>query len=92
MIMTSVKDITELMPESPSKDEVELITKAYDFAEIAHDGVARYSGEPHFTHVLETAKTLAEFGMGPKTISAGLLHDVIEDTDIKTGEIEKEFG
>lgn len=91
-IMPSVKNITSLMPNSPSKEDAELITKAYKFSEKAHEKDVRYSGEPHFIHVFETAKTIAEFGMGAKTISAGLLHDVIEDTDTKDEEIEKEFG
>lgn len=90
--MPSVKNITSLMSKTPSKGDVELITKAYKFSEKAHGDDKRYSGEPHFIHVFETAKTIAEFGMGAKTIAGGLLHDIIEDTDITDEEIEKEFG
>lgn len=90
--MKSVKDITSIMPETPTTADVELITKAYDFAEKAHEGHLRHSGDPHFVHVFETAKTLAEFGMGATTISAGFLHDTIEDTDKTEEEIKKEFG
>ena len=90
--MQSVKDITSIMPETPTTEDVELITKAYDFAEKAHEGHLRHSGDPHFVHVFETAKTLAEFGMGATTISAGFLHDTIEDTDSTEEEIKKEFG
>lgn len=90
--MPSVKDITSLMTNSPSSDDTTLITKAYEYAEKAHEGQKRHSGDPHFVHVFETAKTLAEFGMGPRTISAGLLHDIIEDTKITNEDIEKEFG
>ena len=71
---------------------MELIIKAYDFAQIAHSDHKRYSGEPYFIHLVETAKTLAEFGMGPRTIAAGLLHDTIEDTDTTEETIKKEFG
>ena len=91
-IMLSVKDITSLMPEQPSPEGLALIEKAFETAERAHEGHLRYSGDPHFIHVYETAKTLAELGMGPKTIAAGLLHDSIEDTDITEEELEKEFG
>ena len=91
-IMLSVKDITSLMPEQPTPEGLALITKAFETAEQAHEGHLRYSGDPHFVHVYETAKTLAELGMGPKTIAAGLLHDSIEDTDLTEEELEKEFG
>lgn len=89
--MHKVKEITSLM-SSPSAEEIEIIKKAYSFAEKAHEGHKRYSGEPYFIHVFETAKILAEFGLRGGTIASGLLHDTIEDTDIKPEEIEKEFG
>ncbi|KKP96840.1 MAG: GTP pyrophosphokinase [Candidatus Nomurabacteria bacterium GW2011_GWD2_36_14] len=74
------------------KEDVELIQRAYDFAKKAHSGQLRKSGEPYFNHVFATAKNLAELGMKAKTISAGLLHDVIEDTSITEEDIKKEFG
>ena len=89
--MSSVKDITSLM-RSPSKEDVALIEKAYGFAERSHEGHLRFSGDPFFTHVFAVAKTLAEFGMGAKTISAGLLHDVIEDTPATAEDVRAEFG
>jgi GTP diphosphokinase / guanosine-3',5'-bis(diphosphate) 3'-diphosphatase len=89
--MASVKEITGAMSNA-SKEDTALITKAYNFAEKAHHGLKRYSGEPFFVHVFETAKKLAELGMGPKTIAAGLLHDVVEDTDTTEEVIKKEFG
>lgn len=89
--MLDVKEILGLM-DSPSKNDIRLIEKAYNFAEKAHEGHKRNSGEPYFTHLFETAKTLAEFGMGPKTISAGFLHDVIEDVGVTEEELEKKFG
>lgn len=69
-----------------------LITKAYVFAEKAHRGQKRYSGEAYFNHLVETAKILAELGMARRTISAGLLHDVLENTEITPEELESEFG
>ena len=89
--MPDVKEIISLI-DSPSKKDILLIEKAYTFAEKVHEGHKRNSGEPYFTHLFETAKTLAEFGMGPKTISAGFLHDVIEDVGVTEKELEKKFG
>ncbi|MDP6527843.1 MAG: HD domain-containing protein [Candidatus Pacebacteria bacterium] len=86
-----LKEILNLM-SSPTKEDVALVTKAYDFAKEAHKGHKRYSGEPFFNHLSETAKGLATIGMGPRTIAAGLLHDSIEDTDVTGEEIEKDFG
>ena len=72
--------------------EKELIKKAYHFAEKAHEGQKRNSGEPYFIHVFETAKTLASLGMDTNTIVAGLLHDSLEDTKTEEEDLEKEFG
>ncbi|MFC1801990.1 RelA/SpoT family protein [Patescibacteria group bacterium] len=89
--MVNVNEIIDLM-KSPSKEDITLITKAFDFSQKAHDGQKRYSGEPYFNHVFETAKNLAEFNMRAISISAGLLHDTIEDTPVTKEEIKKEFG
>lgn len=90
--MTDIKEILELVgPEINKKDTI-LIEKAYSFAEKAHEGQKRESGEPYFTHVFETAKNLARFGMDAKTIAAGLLHDVLEDTEISEKTLTDEFG
>ncbi len=84
-------DITSLVHGLNSEDK-KLIEKAYNFAEHAHEGQKRNSGEPYFNHVFETAKILAGLGMDSKTIVAGLLHDVIEDTPVDEEGLEEEFG
>ncbi len=89
--MATLKEITDLI-ESPSKADLELISKAFSFSEEAHSNNKRLSGEPYFIHASETAKILAEYGMGASTISSGLLHDVIEDTPVTSEELGKEFG
>lgn len=89
--MASVKEITDLIDGINKKDE-ELIKKAYEFAERAHEGQKRLSGDPYFSHVFETAKILAKLGMDTPTIVAGLLHDVLEDTKVTENEMKKEFG
>jgi len=91
-IMPNVKEILSIMPKSPGDEGQKFIEKAYETAEKAHEGHKRYSGEPHFIHVFETGKKLAELGMGPITIAAGLLHDSIEDTELTEKDLEKEFG
>jgi GTP pyrophosphokinase len=87
----SVEEILKLM-DSPTEEDKELIRKAYNFAETAHQSQKRYSGEPYFVHAFETAKILAELGLGTISISAGLLHDILEDAGVKPETIEKEFG
>src|SRR3990170_889004 len=70
----------------------ELIDRAYKFAERAHEGQKRRTGAPYFSHILATAEILAEWGMDEQTIAAGLLHDVVEDTDVTDNDLQKEFG
>jgi GTP diphosphokinase / guanosine-3',5'-bis(diphosphate) 3'-diphosphatase len=70
----------------------ELITKAYEFACSAHKEQKRESGEPYVIHPLEVACLLAEMGMDTNTIAAGLLHDVIEDTEFTHENITNEFN
>ncbi len=89
--MFSVDEILEQIEGKVPKKDAELIKKAYNFAQKAHEGQKRMSGEPYFSHVYETAKILAKLGMDAKTIAAGLLHDVLEDTEITEEEIKKEF-
>ncbi len=87
----TIKDILDLNGKMKPK-EIELIKKAYAFAEKAHSGQKRMSGDPYFIHVLETAKILAKLGMDAQTIAAGFLHDVLEDTETPEEELQKEFG
>lgn len=89
--MTPVKEIIGAML-SPSAEEVAFVEKAYDYSKKAHEGQARYSGEPYFVHAAATAKILAEYGMDSTTIAAGLLHDAIEDGRVSREDMEKEFG
>ncbi len=68
------------------------ILRAYEFALQNHEGQLRKSGEPYINHLIEVAYILAELQAGPSTIIAGLLHDVVEDTDVEVSDIEKMFG
>jgi GTP pyrophosphokinase len=69
-----------------------LIKHAYEFALKAHEGQKRKSGEDYIQHSLHTALNLAKIGLGSKTIAAGLLHDVPEDTKNTLEEIKNKFG
>ncbi|WP_032121879.1 RelA/SpoT family protein [Clostridium amazonitimonense] len=70
----------------------EFIRRAYMLADNAHEKQRRESGEPYIVHPIEVACILAEFGMDANTIAAGLLHDVVEDTDYSFEDIKKEFN
>ncbi|MAZ56176.1 hypothetical protein CL653_00055 [bacterium] len=78
--------------DNPTEADRLLIEKAYEVAQKAHEGHKRYSGEPYMTHVASVAHHLAEMGMGPRTIAAGLLHDTIEDTEVTQEDVRKTFG
>lgn len=74
-------------------ENIELIQKAYDFAYEHHKGQFRKSGEPYVIHVIQVANTLALMHCGPKTIAAGLLHDIVEDCQgVTTDTITELFG
>ncbi len=75
-----------------NKEERELIKKAYQFSQKAHQGQSRQSGEPYFVHPFATARNLAGLEMSGTTIAAGLLHDLVEDVGVLPETIEKEFG
>ncbi len=90
--MPDVKDIIALMEERLSEDEKALVLRASAFAQEKHEGHERNSGEPYYIHLFETARELAELGMGPNTVAAGFLHDCIEDAKVTPKELEKEFG
>jgi len=73
------------------KNSLEIIKKAYRLANSQHEGQLRKSGEPYILHPLEVAYILALWQAGPKTIAAGLMHDVIEDTEISKEELTEMF-
>lgn len=88
--MGTLADITRAM--NGTQADIALVKKAYHFAELAHDGQKRFSGEPYFVHPYNVGKTLAEMGADATTIAAGLLHDVCEDGAATSEDIKKEFG
>jgi GTP pyrophosphokinase len=91
IVDTSPKRIFALLPDITEQDK-SLITKACHFAEMAHKGQLRKSGEPYYNHVFATGVNLATLKMDAETIAAGILHDVLEDTSVTQEEMTKEFG
>ncbi len=87
-----IEDILNRMERyRPDLDE-DLIRHAYVFAANRHQGQIRRSGEPYFTHPLAVAWILADMELDEETVSAGLLHDLLEDTETTVDEIDEEFG
>ena len=80
--------ISSYLPEQ----EIALIARAYLFAADAHETQYRSSGEPYITHPVATSCILADMQMDHETIIAALLHDVVEDTDVSSADIEADFG
>ncbi|WP_298062108.1 RelA/SpoT family protein [uncultured Rikenella sp.] len=80
-------------PICKSEEDYDRIRQAFYFANEAHKGVKRHSGEPYITHPLAVARiVVVEIGLGVKSVMAALLHDVVEDTDYTVEDIEHRFG
>jgi guanosine-3',5'-bis(diphosphate) 3'-pyrophosphohydrolase len=75
-----------------SETDREVLAAAYSFAEEAHRGVMRRSGEPYITHPVAVTELLAEMHLDADALVAGLLHDTVEDTEVTLEEIEARFG
>ena len=82
-----VEKARKLAPE-----ELNLIQRAFDFAQKAHQNQKRKSGEPYFIHCFETAFKVAEWRLDAETVAAALLHDTVEDAGINLEEIKKNSG
>ncbi|MBI2023462.1 bifunctional (p)ppGpp synthetase/guanosine-3',5'-bis(diphosphate) 3'-pyrophosphohydrolase [Candidatus Giovannonibacteria bacterium] len=75
-----------------NRSAVSSIKQAYDFAKKAHISEKRFSGEPYFIHPVQTSLSIAKLKLDPETVSAALLHDVVENQNVKIEEIKKLFG
>ncbi len=89
----SIDEFIEWIQSSESKSlDSSKIKEAYCFAEKAHSGQVRRSGDPYITHPLGVAAILYDLGLDEASIITGLLHDTVEDTDVSLNEIESLFG
>ena len=86
------QQLLDTMEKIYNKDDIECVKKAYDVAYKAHDGQKRKSGEPYIIHPICVAIILAELELDKETIMAGLLHDVVEDTEVTHDDIVEQFG
>ena len=85
-------DVIERVRRYHPSDDISLIEKGYEVARKAHEGQKRKSGEPYIIHPLYVALILADLELDKETITAGLLHDVVEDTIMTREQITEEFG
>ncbi|AEM74188.1 RelA/SpoT family protein [Caldicellulosiruptor acetigenus] len=87
-----LNELIEKVKKYASEEDINLIKKAFEFAQKYHDGQVRSSGEPYIVHPLEVALILADLELDIASIVAGLLHDVVEDTSASLEDVEREFG
>ena len=92
VINHSIEEVLETAKKMNRRADLKKIRKAYDFAKEKHGDQLRRSGEPYIIHPVQVAYTLAELGLDESTISAALLHDVVEDTEVTREELAKTFS
>jgi len=90
--LTQLQTLIEEIPKYQPGADLELVNRAYRFSAKSHEGQQRASGEPYLSHPLEVAGLLVDFKMDVTTVTAGLLHDVLEDTRATKDDLAREFG
>lgn len=85
-------DVKKMISSYMNEEHVALCERAYHFAEVAHSGQVRKSGEPYIIHPIQVAGILAELRMDPETVCAGYMHDIVEDTGATLDDIKEIFG
>ncbi|PID73273.1 MAG: GTP pyrophosphokinase [Desulfobacterales bacterium] len=90
--MLRITDILDKVYGYAPSADLDIVDRAYVFSARVHQGQVRLSGEPYLSHPLEVAGLLADMKLDPVSIAAGLLHDVLEDTDTTAAEMEEIFG
>lgn len=88
----TIDDVLEMARLYLSEEDIQFIEQAYIYSRDAHVGQYRKSGEPYILHPIQVAGILVGLKMDPMTVSAGLLHDVVEDTSITLEDLEREFN
>ncbi len=93
MVEDAFQRLLDTYLDSPHRKKVDIITTAFNFARQAHKGVRRLSGEPYIMHPLAVAQIASqEMGLGSTSICSALLHDVVEDTEYTTEDLQNIFG
>jgi len=88
----SIEGLLARVAQAHSAADVELVRRAYELADSAHAGQARKSGAPYVEHPLAVATILCEWHLDAASIAVGLLHDVLEDTEVSSEQMEADFG
>lgn len=91
-VIWSAEDVINKCSEYMNAEHVAIVQKACDFATYVHREQFRKSGEPYIVHPIQVAAIIAELKMDPETVSAGFLHDVVEDTPVILADIGELFG
>lgn len=86
------KSLKEVAQGYLSEYQISALHQSYALARNAHEGQIRLSGEPYIVHPIAVARILAEMRLDLETLQAALLHDIIEDTEVKKSDLETEFG
>uniref|UniRef100_UPI00398B6E66 bifunctional GTP diphosphokinase/guanosine-3',5'-bis pyrophosphate 3'-pyrophosphohydrolase n=1 Tax=Zooshikella ganghwensis TaxID=202772 RepID=UPI00398B6E66 len=90
--LSNILNLAQKLQSYLSPQQVNQVRRAYFYAEQAHDGQRRRSGEPYITHPLAVATILAEMHMDHHSLMAAMLHDVLEDTSVDKDAISEQFG
>ncbi|MEN9464659.1 MAG: hypothetical protein RL217_840 [Pseudomonadota bacterium] len=90
--MPTIDDLAQRLTEYLNPEQIQEVCRAYFYAEQAHDGQLRRSGEPYITHPLAVANLLADMHLDHQSLMAALLHDVIEDTGVPKSALTEQFG
>ncbi|MFT6914067.1 MAG: guanosine-3',5'-bis(diphosphate) 3'-pyrophosphohydrolase [Motiliproteus sp.] len=90
--MASIQTLSDNLSSYLDPEQINRVRRAYFYAEQAHDGQRRKSGEPYVTHPLAVATILSEMNMDYQSLMAAMLHDVIEDTQVNTEGLQSQFG
>ena len=92
MVSQAKQQLKTIIDAYLTESDVERVLAACDYADIAHDGITRKSGEPYILHPIAVSCILAHMRLDAETLMAALLHDVIEDTDFSKEDIAEKFG
>ena len=87
-----IETLMDALPDNYSQADRELVQRAYNIAEKAHEGQKRASGEAYISHCVAVAGILADMGVPPEVVAAGLLHDTVEDTEVTLVDLRNDFG
>src|SRR5699024_5406587 len=91
-VAAALNRLSDAIDEDQHSGDIEIVARAFLVAYNAHDGEYRKSGEPYIVHPIEVTRSLAIMRLDGETMAAGLLHDVVEDTDATFEQLEEIFG